>query len=103
MKPKRVPFGFRMERTSRMRYSSGGYSEIFESVKTLEDDPACDVSHTRESLLFEDASQEERLRKRFSNPEESPVITYMVSPLKVKDEFLGVIEVMNRIERGPSL
>ena len=82
-------------------YSSGGYSEIFESVKTLEDDPACDVSHTRESILFEDASQEERLRKRFSNPEESPVITYMVSPLKVKDEFLGVIEVMNRIEGDP--
>jgi GAF domain-containing protein len=82
-------------------HSSGGYAEIFESLKTLEDDPACDVLKTREGILFEDGSQEERLQKRFANPEETPVITYMAAPLSVNDELLGVLEVMNRVEEEP--
>lgn len=82
-------------------HSSGGYSKIFASLKPLEDDPATDVLRSDEGVLLEDASQEERLLKRFSNPEETPVITYMAAPLRRKDTVLGVLEVMNRVEGEP--
>src|SRR5262245_18837942 len=79
-------------------HSSGGYADLFASLKKLEDDPATDVLRSDEGVLFEDASQEERLQKRFQNSEETPVITYMAAPLRRKDEILGVLEVMNRVE-----
>jgi GAF domain-containing protein len=82
-------------------YSSGGYAKLFESLKPLEDDPANDVVRNDEGILIEDASQDDRLLKRFSNPEETPLITYMAAPLRRKDEVLGVLEVMNRLEGEP--
>jgi len=82
-------------------HSSGGYADLFASLKPLEDDPATDVLRGDEGILLEDASQEERLQKRFQNSEETPVISYMAAPLRRKDHVLGVLEVMNRVEGEP--
>jgi GAF domain-containing protein len=82
-------------------HSSGGYAELFVALKPLEDDPATDVLRGDEGILLEDASQEERLQKRFQNPEETPVVSYMAAPLRRKDDVLGVLEVMNRVEGEP--
>ncbi|MCI0445892.1 GAF domain-containing protein [bacterium] len=82
-------------------HSSGGYADLFASLKPLEDDPATDVLRGGEGILLEDASQEERLLKRFENSEETPVVSYMAAALRRKDDVLGVLEVMNRVEGEP--
>jgi GAF domain-containing protein len=77
--------------------STGGYEEILGSYSAkLEEDIIGDVINEGEGILLEDASQEERLLKRFVNLEETPVYTYIAAPLECKGKILGAVEVMNR-------
>jgi len=77
--------------------STGAYEEILGSYKAkLEDDIAGEVIQAGEGILLEDASQDERFSKRFTNPEETPVYTYIVAPLECKGKIIGAVEIMNR-------
>jgi GAF domain-containing protein/multidrug resistance efflux pump len=78
--------------------SMGGYEEQFASYEAnIADDIAGEVIQQGEGILLEDASEDERLKKRFKNPEEFPVYTYIAAPLECKGEILGTLEVMNRL------
>jgi len=82
--------------------STGGYEELLGSYRAkLEEDITGEVIQAGEGILLEDASEEERLLKRFSNLEETPVYTYMAAPLECKGKILGALEVMNRTVDEP--
>ncbi len=77
--------------------SRGAYQELLEPYKSkLDEDIAGEVAQHGEGVLLEDASGEERLMKRFPNPEETPIYTYIAAPLECKGKIIGTLEVMNR-------
>ncbi|MCI0413594.1 GAF domain-containing protein [bacterium] len=77
--------------------SIGEYSELFSGYKAkLEEDIAGEVIKEGEGILLEDATEDERLKKRLPDEEQNPVVTYLAAPLECKGQILGTLEVMNR-------
>jgi RND family efflux transporter MFP subunit len=77
--------------------SMGAYEEIHASYRAkLEEDIAGQAIQDGEGILLENASGDERFLKRYADLEETPVFTYMVSPLECKGKIIGSVEVMNR-------
>ncbi|HEY4492761.1 MAG TPA: GAF domain-containing protein, partial [Acidobacteriota bacterium] len=82
--------------------STGSYEEIFRNFSAnLAEDIAGHVVQQGEGVLLEDASQEESLLHRFTNPEETPVYTYLAAPLECKGVILGTLEIVNRLNENP--
>ena len=77
--------------------STGEYADLFRSYKAnLDEDIAGEVIKEGEGILLEDATEDERLKKRLPDEEQNPVVTYLAAPLECKGQILGTLEVMNR-------
>ena len=77
--------------------STGAYEQLFRSkTAKLDEDIAGEVIKEGEGILIEDATDDERLKKRLPNEEENPVVTYLSAPLECKGKILGTLEALNR-------
>ncbi len=79
-------------------YSSGEYADQFAKHRAkLDEDIAQEAIGSDEGILFEGELDDERIKSRLKNLEETPVETYVASRLECKGNVIGVLELMNRV------